>query len=99
MNPVLKKAYKAEYENSNITIPDLIAKYSLDEEDLGSTKNWQKHESLEPVKSLLVKPDPEEFHQVIKPDKKPIVVDDKSSGGELLDGDSNDDPDDMLKDI
>lgn len=42
MNPITKKAYKAEFETSNISLEDLLTKYNITKEELGSTTMWEK---------------------------------------------------------
>lgn len=45
MNPITKKAYKAEFETSNITLEELHSKYNIDPEQLGDTSSWEKRSS------------------------------------------------------
>lgn len=53
MNPIIKKAYKAEFETSNISIPDICKKYNIIPEDLGDTSDWEKRAS-EPNTDIIV---------------------------------------------
>lgn len=42
MNPITKRAYKVEFETSNITKAELIKKYNIAPEQLGNTDSWEK---------------------------------------------------------
>jgi len=42
MNPITKKAYKVEFETTPITIEELLVKYEITKEELGSTDIWEK---------------------------------------------------------
>jgi len=44
MNPITKKAYKFEFETSNISLQELIDKYQITKEELGNTTGWKKRE-------------------------------------------------------
>jgi len=64
MNPVTKKAYKIEFETTNITIDELYEKYNITAQDLGSTASWEKRASVTLSKE-------EAFKQKIKPELSP----------------------------
>jgi len=61
MNPITKKAYKAEFETSNITLEELYKKYDITKEELGSTENWEKRASVTISAA-------DTFKQIIKPE-------------------------------
>jgi len=46
MNPITKRAYKVEFETSNITIEELCRKYNITKEQLGSTEKWEKRATV-----------------------------------------------------
>lgn len=64
MNPITKKAYKAEFETTNLTIEEIITKYNIDKESLGSTETWEKRATVQ-IKKL------DSFKPVIVPDLAP----------------------------
>lgn len=77
MNPITKRAYKAEFETSNISIEDLLTKYNITKEELGSTTMWEKRAGVGIVPDSTYK-----RKDIIKPEIAPntgqdIIVLDK----------------------
>lgn len=64
MNPITKKAYKTEFETSNISLEDLLEKYNITKEELGSTSSWKKRVEVLPDNTYKRK-------DIIKPDITP----------------------------
>jgi len=64
MNPITKKAYKAEFETSNISLEDLLTKYNITKKELGSTLRWEKRVGIVPDNTYKRK-------DIIKPDIAP----------------------------
>lgn len=76
MNPVTKKAYKVEFETTPITLHELLIKYNITQEELGSTDMWEKR-----VKPTEIITKPRAPHKNL-PD---ITLDDKSMLDEIDD--------------
>lgn len=51
MNPIRRKAIKAEFEKSNLTLEELCQKYNVELADLGDTSSWEKGKL--PVQSII----------------------------------------------
>lgn len=85
MNPITKKAYKTEFETSNISLEDLLEKYNITKEELGSTSSWKKRVEVLPDNTYkrkdIIKPDitpsPETVEPVLDENFLDIIQDTK----------------------
>jgi len=70
---ILIKAYQSEFENSDISIPELCKKYNIASTQLGDTKNWKKPAPTKQTQPIVIVED-KPFLEEIQEVKKLVII-------------------------